>query len=305
MRIENVAIVGRGALGLLFGSVIADSLSADAVTFVMDDERYARHKDETVTVNGKPCAVGTIPASQASPADLVIVATKATGLDAALDSMEPLVGAHTRIVSVLNGATSEERIAARYGWENTVITVAQGMDAVFIDNELTFAHAGELRFGGAPQTSHETVEDLVDFCTRSRIAFTVEDNIRHRLWTKFMLNVGVNQTCMVYDSTYGQVCEKGEQNRCFIAAMREALAVARAEGIDVSEQDLSDMATLMTTLDPSGMPSMAQDRINGKRTEVDEFAGTVIRLAEKHGILVPQNRWLYERVREIEASYAG
>ena len=48
---------------------------------------------------------------------------------------------------------------------------------------------------------------------------------------------------------------------------------------------------------------MAQDRVAHRRTEVEEFAGTVIRLAEQHGILVPQNRWLYDRIREIETSW--
>lgn len=306
MAIDNVAIVGRGALGLLFGSVIAENLGVDAVSFVMDDERYARHGGGQVTVNGEPCEIPVMPASRAKPADFVIVAVKATGLDDALDTMQGVVGPHTRIVSVLNGVTSEERIAARFGWDGVVISVAQGMDAVFLDGNLAFSHPGEIRFGAAAQTRPETVGDLVDFFTRAHVAFTLEDDILHRLWTKFMLNVGVNQACMVFGGTYGSISEAGgEQNRCFIAAMREALAVARAEGIDITEADLSEMAALTATLGSQGMPSMRQDRINGKRTEVDEFAGMVIRLAERHGILVPCNRWLYGRIREIEASYEG
>ena len=63
------------------------------------------------------------------------------------------------------------------------------------------------------------------------------------------------------------------------------------------------MAALIASLDPDGMPSMAQDRINQKPTEVEEFSGTIIRLAERHGLLVPTNRWLYDRIRTIEASF--
>ena len=301
MRIENVAIIGKGALGMLFGSLMAAHLGEGAVKFVMDDARYARHQGEVLTVNGVVCDVPTIPLSQATPVDLVIVAVKSTGLDAAIDSIEPLVKPHTRIVSVLNGVTSEQRIAARYGWENVPITVAQGMDAVFIGSELTYSQTGELHLGAAAQTAPETIDDLVEFFTRTQVPFVVEDDIQHRLWTKFMLNVGVNQTCMVYGSTYADVIAPGEQNRCFIAAMRETLAVGRAEGVNLSEADLTEMARLIETLDPTNMPSMAQDRLNGKRTEVEEFSGTIIRLAEKHDILVPCNRFLYERVREIEA----
>ena len=81
MAIESVAIVGRGAVGMLYGSIAERNLGSDAVEFVMDDERLARHAGETPLVNGEPLRVRTVPASDAAPVDLVILATKATGLD--------------------------------------------------------------------------------------------------------------------------------------------------------------------------------------------------------------------------------
>ncbi len=305
MAIESVAIVGRGAVGMLYGSIAERNLGPGAVEFVMDDERFARHAGETPLVNGAPLRVPTVPASEAAPVDLVILATKATGLGQALDTMEGLVGPETRIVSLLNGVTSEERVAERFGWGRTVLSVAQGMDAVFVGGEMTYAHPGEIRFGAAPGTKPGVVEDVADLYERAGIPHVVEADIRHRMWVKLMLNVGINQTCMAFGGTYGSASEPGsEQNRCFVAAMREALAVARAEGVDVTEADLAQMAALTASLDPAGMPSMAQDRINEKPTEVEEFSGTICRLAERHGLLVPTNQWLYQRIRELEAGFS-
>ena len=306
MAIERVAILGRGAVGLLYGTIAEKNLGPGAVQYVMDDARYARHAGESVTVNGEPCRVRTVPASEAEPVDLVILAIKAPGLPVALDTMERLVGPHTAIASLVNGVTSEERVAERFGWGRTVLSVAQGMDAVFIGTDMTYSHPGEIRFGAAPGTAPGVVEDVADLYARAGIPHVVEGDIRHRMWTKLMLNVGINQVCMVYGGTYGTASEPGsEQNRCFVAAMREALAVARAEGVDVTEADLAQMAALIASLDPDGMPSMAQDRINEKPTEVEEFSGTVIRLAQRHGLLVPTNRWLYERIRELEAGFGN
>ena len=79
--------------------------------------------------------------------------------------------------------------------------------------------------------------------------------------------------------------------------------VANAEGVAIAESDLSQMVELLETLDPAGMPSMAQDRIARRKTEVEEFSGTICRLAAEHSIEVPQNEWLYQRIREIEASW--
>ena len=74
-------------------------------------------------------------------------------------------------------------------------------------------------------------------------------------------------------------------------------------GSQNSVKELKEYIEVTRSLKPDGTPSMGQDRINRKPSEVELFAGTVIRLAEKHGIPVPVNRYLYRRVKEIEAEY--
>lgn len=303
MDIQHAAIIGKGAVGLLYGSLIAQNIGPDAVEYVMDDARFERHRNETALVNGEPCTIRTIAAHDAEPADLVILTVKAPGLAEALDTMQPLVGPNTCIISLLNGITSEERIAGRFGWAHTVLAVAQGMDAVFLNGALTFSHPGEIRFGAAPQTEPGVTEAIDAFFARAGIAHVVEADIRHRQWAKLLMNVGINQTCMVFGSTYGDSLVPGEQNRCMVAAMREVIAVARAEGIELTEDDLNEAVALIGSVDPAGMPSMAQDRINRRPTEVEEFAGTIRRLARKHGLVVPTNDWLYQQIRSIEASW--
>ena len=71
----------------------------------------------------------------------------------------------------------------------------------------------------------------------------------------------------------------------------------------VREKELKEYVAITRTLKPEGTPSMGQDRINRKYSEVELFAGTVIRMAEKHGIPVPMNQYLYKLVKEIEAEY--
>ena len=198
MRIEKVAIIGKGAVGMLYGSMIESALGPGAVEFVMDDGRFARHANDVVTINGEPCKIATVPASRARKADAVLLTIKTTGLALALDTMEAVVGPQTRIASLCNGIRSEAAIAERFGWERTVLSVAQGMDAVFIGDALTFTHTGEICFGAAEGTDDAAVSDLADLYDRAGISHGVEVDIRHRMWTKLMLNVGLNQTCMVY-----------------------------------------------------------------------------------------------------------
>lgn len=301
--IESISIVGMGALGMMYGKLFTDVLGTDAVDFVMDDGRYARNRGRAVVCNGDPLEFRLVPESSSRPAGLVVVAVKGPGLGQALDTMAGSVGPDTVILSVMNGISSERIIAERYGAGHIVHCVAQGMDAMKIGDELTFSRTGELRIGITPEGSRECLEALERLLDRAGMAYVEEKDILYRLWGKFMLNVGVNQTCMVYGTGYGGVLAEGEPNRTMVSAMREVMSVARAEGVELTEADLSQYVSLIGTLNPGSTPSMGQDRISRRKSEVELFAGTLIRLAEKHGILVPVNEFLYRRVGEIEAGY--
>lgn len=305
--INKVSIVGMGALGMLYGSIISKARGRDAVSYLVDEDRYQKYQGMEVTINGEAFDCNIVKAQDAEPADLVIVAVKYSGLNAALDIMEKAVGPDTIIISVLNGITSEHVIAERYGYKNIVFTVALGMDAMRFGHSLTYTQKGKLVLGEekeslTPEAAHN-LRALIKLFSSTGVPFVVASDIEYRIWSKLMLNVGVNQTCMIYNTTYKGVLEPGEANRTFIGAMREVIALANAEGIPLTEKDLNSNVDIIRTLSPEGTPSMGQDRINRVPSEVDAFAGTIIKLAEKHGLYVPVNQFIYERVKEIEAEY--
>ena len=302
--IETVHIVGMGALGLLYGSIIQKSLGADAVTYVMDPIRYEKYKNATYRINGAVTPFRIIPCTEATPCDLLIVAVKNPGLTSALEVMKTSVGPDTAIVSVMNGTTSEETIGGIFGMEHMLHTVAQGTDATCFGGHLNYSAAGYLCLGVMPPAPNSLLDRVCAFFDKAGISYVREADIRRRIWSKYMLNVGLNQSCMVFGTTYGDINTEGSESRMtMVAAMREVILVANAEGIALCEEDLRQDLELMLTMAPDNMPSMAQDRVNKKPSEVDMFAGNVLKLAEKHGIPAPANAFLLRRVREIEAEY--
>ena len=301
--IESVHIIGMGALGLLYGSLITRTLGSGTVTYVMDDDRYARHAGKTHRINGEVMDFSVTRASESAPADLVIVAVKGTGLAAALDTMATSVGSDTTIISVLNGISSEEIIAQRFGAGRIVHAVAIAMDAMNFGGDLTYTKAGHLCLGVMDSAVQPHLDRLTAFFDKAGVDYVVED-IRRRMWSKFMVNVGINQVCMVYNTGYGGALAQGSEARMtLIAAMREVILLANAEGIDLGEHDLREYLQILSVFPDDATPSMGQDRINRRPSEVELFAGTMIRLAQKHDLPVPANDFLYRRVREIEAAY--
>lgn len=301
--IQDIAIVGMGALGLLYGEHFASALGAGHVRFVMDAGRYARHKDDVYTVNGVEQRFALQSAEQAQPADLVIVATKYGGLAAALEEMRGLVDGHTVIISVLNGISSEEKIIERFGAGSVVHCVALGMDAVREGTALTYQHKGVLKIGCACECQRPALEKLSELLRRAALPHVVEDDILHALWAKLLLNVGINQTCMVYETNYGGALAQAEPRRQMFAAMHEVIEVAVREGVQLTEEDFAASVRIIQGLAPEGTPSMRQDALARRPSEVELFAGTIVALGRRHGVPTPVNQYYYERIREIESAY--
>ncbi len=301
--IRRIYIIGMGALGMLYGNYLTEHYPEGEVAFLMDENRYARHSEQIHTINGKPVTFPIVTPSRAQIADLIIFAVKHHGLQSAIALAEPAVGPQTVILSVMNGISSENEIGAVYGEEKMIYTVAQGMDAMRFGNDLHFTQIGDLHIGIAYKFQADNLEKVEELFQYIGLPYVSEKNIRHRLWSKFMLNVAVNQTCMVYNQTYGEVLSSGESNQTMIAAMREVITLANLEGVYLTEKDINDYLDILRTLDAQGMPSMAQDRVNQKPSEVDIFSGAVIAMAQKWHVYVPVNQFLYDRILDIEKGY--
>lgn len=303
--LETITIAGLGAMGILFGDLAVKNLGPDKVRFLADRDRLARYQRDGAWCNNEKCDFRYSDGSD-GPAQLLVFAVKAPDLEDAIALAAPVVDGDTVILSLLNGVTSEETLEQAFGPEKVLYTVTQGMDAVREGNRLTYHTPGQM-FLGIPQEDYfdreEKLNDALDLLQRAGLPFVREEDILHRMWCKFMLNVGVNQVCMAYETDYGAVQEPGELRDLMIAAMDEARKVGACQGVLVTRKDRAEYLAVMDALHPRGIPSMRQDGLAHRRTEVDLFAGTVLRMAARYGMTAPVNRMLYDRIREMETSW--
>ena len=107
-KIKTSALIGLGALGILFGRKMP------GVQVIADEDRIARYSAEPVVCNGEVCSFRYVTPAEGKPVDLLLVAVKATVLEQAIQDIAKFVGPDTVILSVLNGITSEEHIDAAY-----------------------------------------------------------------------------------------------------------------------------------------------------------------------------------------------
>ncbi len=309
-EIKTVTIVGMGALGLLFGAQIQKKIGRDNMCFLMDKNRKEKYQGQVFTENGEAKSFVMLSDEDVKTmdnkvSDLVIVSVKYKDLSSAVSLLKSAgcIGKDTIIISLMNGIDSEEILAKTFGMDNIVYCVSQGMDAMKFGNQLEYTKMGQLHIGLPNNMEQMNVDYLIKFFDKTEVPYIHEKDILYRMWAKFMLNVGINQTCMAYGVTYAGALKEGEANDTFLSAMEETVLLANAEGIPLSQKDIDIYVEIIRTLSPDGIPSMGQDRINKKASEVDMFAGKIISLGKKYHIEVPANEKLYRMVKEIEKEY--
>ncbi len=304
MEIKTVSIIGQGALGILYGQKLVKTLAAGSVRFIANAERIQRYQRDGIYCNGERCKFTYIePDSPMKPADLLIFAVKFPMLKEAIQDASSQVGKNTIILSLLNGISSEEIIGERFGTEHLLYCVAQEMDATRSGNRLSYSSQGQLLIGSADNEITPAVTAVTELLQKAGLAYTVPRDINREMWNKFMLNVGVNQVVTAFETGYGGVQVPGVQRETMINAMREVLEIANRKGINLKPSDIDTWLGILAPFKPELMPSMRQDVLAKRKTEVELFSGTVLKMAKELHIPVPVNEFLYKRIREIESDY--
>ncbi len=300
-RIETISVVGAGALGGAYASML-QAMDSNCVSFVAGGDRFERLSRDGLIVNGRFCTIPVIrPEDPSPPSDLVIVAVKHHQLGDAVREMKNRIGPDTTIISVMNGIESEVQIADAYGWEKVLYAVSVATDALREGNRLNFKNRGRILFGEArnPVIS-ERVKRVQALFDRAGISHETPPDMVRALWWKFMINVGINQASAVLRAPFGLFQTSPEARDLMASAMREVVMVAEKEHVPLTEEDIANWEKVLAELNPAGKTSMLQDVEAGRKTEVEMFAGTVIALGERHNLPTPVNRKLFDSIRRIE-----
>ncbi len=304
--IKRVAILGAGAMGAFLAARFFTASGLSTV-LVAGGERYRRLQRDGLVVNEETYHIPVRrPEDPGPPVDLVLVAVKHHHLAQAVHDLRNLVGDGTTILSVMNGLDSEETIAAVYGGGKVLYGVSVGIDAVRQGNRVTYTKAGTHFFGEATNLPpSERVLRAQDAFARAGIPYETPPDMKRIMWWKFMINVSMNPPSAVMRVPYGAFQSSPEAQALMETLMREVIALARAEGVDLTEEDIADWYTVLQTLSPQGKTSMLQDIEAGRKTEIEMFAGKVVALGTEHGIPTPVNETMLRLIHVLEQYPAG
>ncbi|MDR0355477.1 MAG: 2-dehydropantoate 2-reductase [Deltaproteobacteria bacterium] len=306
----NIAILGAGAMGSVYGAFLASQPENEVVLINVWAEHIeaVRQKGLLVVSDGHPDMLIRNAAAAASadglpPQDLVIVLVKAMATERAMRSGLSLVGPETMVLTLQNGLGNLEKLGRAVNPAQVVGGVSSFGAYVRGPGEIFLAARGETVLGETNGRITDRILKLRDVFDRAGLAPVVSDNIQGRIWTKLVCNVGINALCALLNFKNGQLLENPESEALMTDAVNEAVRVAKGEGIVFESEDVAANAKKICLLTKDNVCSMLQDVRTGRPTEICEINGAVVELGRKLGLPTPVNMVLTSLVKVMQTGY--
>ena len=303
---ERVCIVGAGVIGSLFAGHLADVCEVSVLT------RREEHADtlnrDGLRVSGKSERHARVTATS-DPAelpafDLAIVATKASGLEAAAEALEGRFP-EAFVMTVLNGIGAEE-VVRRHGDWPIVSAVTFMSGTRHSDSHVEYILDTETWLGPYENTPFEQVQEIADLIVSSGLQAEALPDLRPAQWSKLIFNASVNPvaalTGLSHDPHFAAEREPTDLGHLVHGLVDEGKAVAAASGIELHD-DPWEMNLLATQRGSAHYPSMLEDVEAHRQTEIELITGSLVREAGRHDVSVPLHTALYALVKGKQESW--
>jgi 2-dehydropantoate 2-reductase len=297
--------MGSGGVGGYFGARLAKG-GAD-VTFVARGAHLAAMRQHGLAIVGGGDEIHLAQVNAVDdPAptgivDLVIFAVKLWDSEAAIGRIRPIVGPDTAVISLQNGVLKDEELIRAFGRDRIIGGVCYL--AASLARPGVIVRTGELErlvFGEFDGTASPRARRFLEACRSAGINAELSQNIRRDIWDKFVFLVAFSGTTATMRSTIGPIRGHPQTRAFLLDVMREAVAVARACGIDLPADYADHQLKVADAVAADMTSSMHHDLERGNRLEVRWLSGGVVDLGRAASVPTPLNR----AISDILALYA-
>ena len=301
----RIAVVGAGAMGSIFGARFKEA-GHDAVLVDVAQGLVAKlEADGVAVVRGGEETVTRMPAtsdpSSAGVADVVVFFVKCYHTASAAEMAQPMVGPNTVVASLQNGWGNGDVLAGVYDPSQVVVGVTYNSGTVLELGKVAHPGVGPTFMGPYAGDSLAGAERLAGALADGDLDAHVIPEIRPEIWKKLVLNAATLPTAALTGMNAGALTAHALMKELVSGTAREAVAVARALGYEIDEQERLDaIHGLLERAGPT-KASMLQDFEAGRQTEIDVINGAVVRAADETGVPVPLNRAFVALVKGWES----
>ena len=304
----KIAVVGTGAMGSVYAGLLAaagnEVWAIDTWREHIDAIRTRGLRVEGASGDRTVRLDATADASEPGPCDLVIIATKAHGVESAAASIEPLLGSDTLVLTIQNGLGAAERICRHLPPDNVLLGVAGGFGASIRGPGHAHHNGMELiRLGELGGGITERLERIGHVWRDAGFNVRCFDDIHQLVWEKFVCNVTFSGSCTIFECTIGGVIENEQAWKVASNCAAEAYAAGVAKGVHFSFDDPVAHVRQFGAKIPNSRPSMLQDYLAKRASEIDSINGMVPVVAREVGTAAPYNEVVTAIVKAKELAF--
>jgi 2-dehydropantoate 2-reductase len=292
-RRSTIAVIGLGSIGGVAAGCLAAAARHDIVACARRplDRLTLDRPEGTTEIKLKSI---TDPA-QAAPADWVLLCTKTHHTETAAPWLARLCTPQTRVAVLQNGIDHVARVAPLANGA-TVLPVI-----VYYNGERLAPDHVRMRRASANDIvvpDDETGRAFVALLEGTGLQVLLSDNFATLLWRKLLINAVANPITALTQQRQAVLRRPDIQELCH-AVLGEAVAVARAQGVDLAADEAEQAIAALMTFSGDLGTSMYFDRLAGREMEIEALTGAIVAAGESHGIATPVNRALLTLLRAV------
>lgn len=303
----NIAVIGAGAMGSLYGGLL--SLAGHQVVLVDVSQAHidaVNQQGLLIELQDNALRV-MLPAMQAAQLekapDLFLLFTKTVYSRAALQSVRHAIGSQSYILSLQNGLGNEEVMGEFFSAQRIMLGTT--------DFPSDFVAPGQVRSKGRGTTRIMTLdgqrppmlEQTAAALEQAGFNCQITEDVFVSIWEKVAFNSAMNALTAICRLRLGDITRTPEGLDLAYTVAREVIDIANRKGVKARKEHVLSLMEKDFREHAGHMPSMLQDVLAKRLTEVDFIDGAVVREAQKLGLQAPATQTLYQLVKVIQANY--
>jgi len=306
----RVLIVGSGAMGSRYGVALHKG-GAEVVLFDVNKEHTKAISENGLMVHSDGEArtykiAATSDIQKVGAFDYAFVFTKAIHTISAMETVAPALRDSTIIVTLQNGMGNVETLRKLAPKSPIIAGTTNYAAALLGPGQLEANGSGITKVQLVHGSDSKIAEELAKVLEAGGIHVDVVNDIEYYIWAKVAFNAALNTVTALTGLSVGDVGAAPESLDMVFRIAKDVAKVARSKGINLSDEEACD--SIRSVMDPkmsSGHhPSMLQDVMARRKTEVDCICGKVLEAGASTGAETPYLKSAYSLIKAIESNYS-
>jgi 2-dehydropantoate 2-reductase len=299
----RIAIIGSGAMGMLFGSYLSKEnkvflidIDKAKVDTINQDGIRINEPDGNIITAGPEAAISAVGLGHM---DLVILFVKAMNSRLALESNRRLIGPDTYVMSLQNGAGHDAVIKDFVAEDKIVIGMTQHNSSMIEPGVIRHGGGGKT-FIGLTNGDGAELKSIMETFNRCGFETEISKKVQRNIWGKLFLNASASVLTAILQTKLGFVVDNRHAWKLAGQLIREAVAVSNAEGMAFEQEFILDEVHKVVEKAKDGYTSIYADIRDGRKTEVDFISGAVVAASKRNHVAAPCHEFVVGLIHAIE-----